>query len=140
MPSDAVLKVMNTVHRTVLKASGGRLGWDAAKMPVIQLTTTGRKSGQKRTVLLTSPVTHDGAMVLVASKGGSDSHPDWFFNLQADSAVTVTTRDGSKPMTARVATADERSELWPKVADGYERYADYQEKTDREIPLVLLSE
>jgi len=140
MPRDAVLKVMNTVHRTVLKASGGRLGWDAADMPVIQLTTTGRKSGQERTVILTSPVTHGDTLVLVASKGGSDSHPDWFFNLQADAAVTVTTRDGSKPMTARVATTDERSELWPKVVDVHERYAGYQEKTDREIPLVLLSE
>ena len=69
MPSDLTLKAMNTIHRGVLKLSGGRLGWEARKMPVIELTTTGRKSGQPRSVMLTSPVQEGSTIVVVASPG-----------------------------------------------------------------------
>ena len=68
MPSDFALKTMNAVHRTILKVSGDRMGWTAGKMPVLELTTTGRKSGQSRTVMLTSPVQDGDTFVIVASK------------------------------------------------------------------------
>jgi deazaflavin-dependent oxidoreductase (nitroreductase family) len=139
MPSDLMLKCMNGAHRLILKASGGRLGWDAAGMPVLELTTTGRKSGQRRSVMLTSPVQEGDTFVVVASRGGDDFHPAWFLNLRADPAVEVKLKDGRKrPMRARVATPEERERLWPQVTSAYKTYAGYQRKTDREIPLVLL--
>lgn len=138
MPSDLQLKTMNTIHRGLLKISGGRVGWTAGKMPVFELTTIGRKSGQPRSVMLTSPVQDGDTIVLVASRGGDDHHPAWFLNLRENPEVEVTTKDGTSKMTARIATAEERAELWPKVTGKYKNYAGYQSKTDREIPLVLL--
>lgn len=139
VPSDLVLKTMNTVHRTILKLSGGRLGWKAGVMPVIELTTTGRRSGRPHTVLLTSPVQEDGAVVLVASRGGGDSHPAWFLNLRDNPVVEVSYGgDPPKPMRARIADPEERARLWPKVTATYKGYAGYQSKTTREIPLVFL--
>ena len=139
MPNDLVLKTMNTIHRTMLKVSGGRLGWQAGSMPVLELTTVGRKSGEHRTVMLTSPVQEGESLVVVASRGGDDHHPAWFLNLQATPEVQVATKDTPKhPMRARVATADERARLWPDVTARYKNYAGYQTKTDREIPLVFL--
>ena len=99
MPSDLFLKGMNTVHRTTLKISGGRLGWEVAKMPVIELTTTGRKSGRPHTVLLTSPVRDGVAIVVVASRGGADHHPAWFLNLRDTPDVEVAVGgDPKRPM------------------------------------------
>jgi deazaflavin-dependent oxidoreductase (nitroreductase family) len=139
VPSDLVLKAMNTVHRGVLAVSGGRLGWSTGSMPVLELTTTGRKSGRKRSVMLTSPVQEGDTIVIVASRGGDDHHPAWFLNLQADPKVEVAYKGADRaPYTARVATADERERLWPQVTSTYKGYAGYQRKTEREIPLVLL--
>jgi deazaflavin-dependent oxidoreductase (nitroreductase family) len=140
MPSDFALKMMNTIHRGVLKASGGRLGWDASRMPVLELTTTGRKSGQPRAVMLTSPYQEGSTFVVVASRGGDDHHPAWFLNLRDDPKVEVATKgEPKRPMVARVANAEERARLWPLVTADHKNYAGYQTKTDREIPLVLLA-
>jgi deazaflavin-dependent oxidoreductase (nitroreductase family) len=134
-----MLKTMNTVHRSILKLSGGRLGWDASKMPVLELTTKGRKSGQPRSVMLTSPLQEGTTIVVVASRGGDDHHPAWFLNLQAEPSVEVSLRGQAKrPMRARVASAEERARFWPRITADHKNYAGYQTKTDREIPLVLL--
>jgi deazaflavin-dependent oxidoreductase (nitroreductase family) len=139
MPSDMGLKAMNSIHRVVLKVSGGRLGWEAAKMPVLELTTTGRKSGQPRSVMLTSPVQEGTTIVVVASRGGDDHHPAWFLNLRDNPDVEVAFKGAPKrPMRARIADADERARLWPRVTADHKNYAGYQTKTEREIPLVLL--
>ena len=139
MPSNAVLKVANTMQRFVQKASLGRLGWSGYGMPVVELTTTGRKSGKPRTVLLTSPVQEGETIVVVGSRGGDDVHPAWVFNIQADPAVTVRMHNGpARSMHARVANAEERARLWPIITKDHKNYAGYQEKTDREIPVVLL--
>ena len=140
MPSDFALKTMNTIHKVILKASFGKVGWSAGSMPVLELTTTGRKTGQQRTLMLTSPLQDGDTIIVVASRGGDDQHPAWFLNLQANPNVEVAYKGGKrKPMTAHVATADERAELWPKVVAAQKRYGEYQTKTEREIPLVLLS-
>jgi deazaflavin-dependent oxidoreductase (nitroreductase family) len=139
MPTDMQLKAMNAIHRGLLKISGGRVGWKTGGMPVVELTTTGRKSGQRHTVMLTSPVQEGDAIVIVASRGGDDHHPAWFLNLRDHPDVDVVV--GGKPkqaMRARVATPDERARLWPKVTSAYKGYGNYQTKTKREIPLVLL--
>ncbi len=138
VPSDLGLKAMNVIHRGLIKVSGGRIGWDL-RMPALELTTTGRKSGRPHSVMLTSPLQDGGAIVIVASRGGDDRHPAWFLNLEADPHVEVAYAGAPKrPMVARVATAEERARLWPEVTATYKGYAGYQAKTDREIPLVLL--
>jgi len=139
MPSDLMLKVGNTIHRGMLKISGGRLGWNLGHMPVVELTTTGRRSGQPRTVMLTLPVQEGSTIVVVASRGGDDQHPAWFLNLRDNPDVEVVLKGTPKQhMTARMATAEERARLWPQVTEKYKGYAGYQAKTEREIPLVLL--
>jgi deazaflavin-dependent oxidoreductase (nitroreductase family) len=139
MPSDFAFKAMNAVHRVVLKASGGRVGWETGGMPALELTTIGRKSGKAHAVMLTSPVQEGDTVVVVASRGGDDRNPAWFLNLRDKPDVEVAYNGGAKkPMKAKIADADERARLWPQVATEQKRYAGYQSKTDREIPLVLL--
>jgi deazaflavin-dependent oxidoreductase (nitroreductase family) len=139
MPTDLTLKTMNAVHRAVLKLSGGKVGWRGAGMPVLELTTTGRKSGEPHSVMLTSPLQQGDTIVIVASRGGDDFHPAWFLNLRDHPDVEVAFAGKPKrPMRARVATAEERNEFWPRVTDTYKGYRNYQTRTDREIPLVLL--
>ncbi len=139
MPSDLQLKAMNAVHQIVLKASGGRIGWKAAGMPVLELTTVGRKSGNPHSIMLTSPVQQDESLLVVASRGGDDRHPAWFLNLRDNPDVEVRLLGKPKqPMRARIADADERARVWPQVIARYKNYGSYQSKTDREIPLVLL--
>jgi deazaflavin-dependent oxidoreductase (nitroreductase family) len=139
MPSDVVLKSMNVFHRALLKVSGGLLGWTAGEMPVLELTTTGRKSGQPRSVMLTSPLKDGGALVVVASRGGDDNPPAWFLNLSGNSDVQVRLQGKpSQPMRALIATPEERARLWPLVVADHTNYAGYQRRTTREIALVLL--
>ena len=138
MPSDFALKTMNAVHRGLIKLTGGRVGWQVA-MPVLELTTVGRKSGQPRSVLLTSPHQEGDAVVVVASRGGDDTHPAWFLNLRDNPEVEVSLKGGPKqPMRARIADAEERARLWPKITAEFKNYGQYQTKTEREIPLVFL--
>ncbi len=89
--------------------------------------------------MLSSPMQPGGSYVVVASRGGDDRHPAWYLNLVANPEVEVDYRGGGKQKRiARVATAAERAELWPKVTADYGFYAAYQKRTDREIPLVFL--
>ncbi|MFD4462457.1 nitroreductase family deazaflavin-dependent oxidoreductase [Nocardia sp. NPDC058480] len=139
MPSDLQLKIMNTLHRTLLTVTGGRVGNSFLGMSSLQLTTIGRKSGDPRKVMLTAPVIDGDTIVVVASRGGGPTHPAWFLNLRDNPNVEVSLRNGpERPMTAHVASPDERAALWPRVIASYKGYADYQTKTTREIPLVLL--
>jgi deazaflavin-dependent oxidoreductase (nitroreductase family) len=139
MPTDLQLKVMNAVHKVVLKATFGKVGNNLLGMPVFELTTIGRKSGEPRKVMLTSPYQEGDTIAIVASKGGNDEHPAWFLNLRDNPEVEVT-YPGKPPqaMTARIADAEERARLWPLITEDHDNYAGYQRKTDREIPVVLL--
>ena len=106
---------------------------------MLELTTTGRRSGRPHAVMLTAPVHEGDTLVVVASRGGDDRHPSWFLNLQDHPEVEVVF--GGRPrcsMRARVASASEREALWPRVTAAYGGYAAYQRKTRRQIPLVLL--
>ena len=115
------------------------MGWQAGNMPVLELTTTGRKSGKPRSVMLTSPIHEGESIVIVASRGGDDVHPAWYLNLVANPKVQVRFKgQPTKTMTARTATAEERARLWPIVEQKYKGYAGYQQRTDREIPLIFL--
>lgn len=134
-----MLKTMNAVHRGLLKVSGGRVGRRLSGMPVLELTTIGRTTGKPRTVMLTSPLQDGAAVIVVASRGGDDTHPAWFLNLRDNPEVEVAMNGAPpKPMRARIANADERARLWPLVVADHANYGGYQRKTSREIPLVLL--
>ena len=107
-------------------------------MPVVKLTTTGRKSHKPRDTMLTTPVHDAGKVVLVASAGGADRHPSWYLNLRQDPNVTVTMNGHRRSMIARTASTDDRAQLWPEILKVYKGYGDYEQKTDREIPVVIL--
>lgn len=139
MPSNISLKAMNAIHHLALGISGGRIGWNLLGMPVLELTTTGRRSGEPRSVMLTSPLQQGDTLVVVASRGGDDQHPAWFLNLQEEPRVDVRLSRGRRlAMTARVASPAERDQMWPRITAKYGNYADYQKRTNREIPLVVL--
>jgi len=139
MPSDIGFKAMNAIHRLLLKVSGGRAGWTAMEMPVLELTTTGRRSGQPRSVMLTSPLQEGPVLVVVASRGGDDRAPAWFLNLAENPEVKVSLQgQPTLRMNARVASRDERERMWPLVVADHKNYAGYQARTTREIALVLL--
>jgi deazaflavin-dependent oxidoreductase (nitroreductase family) len=134
---DVVTRSMNVIHNALLKVSGGRIGRTVFGMRAVQLHTTGRKTGQRRTVWLTSPVSSDDRIVLIASKGGDDRHPDWYHNIVADPEVEITDGDVTRAWTARTATPEEKAELWPQVVRSYKGYAGYQKRTGRDIPVVI---
>lgn len=123
--------------RTYL-ASGGMEGSESDGVRMLLLATTGRSSGQPRRTCLIYGMSGDD-FVLVASKGGSDDDPDWFKNLQIDPSVGV--QAGSRRVTcrARLATPAEREALWPQMVGIFPPYAEYAHKTDRQIPVVLLT-
>jgi deazaflavin-dependent oxidoreductase (nitroreductase family) len=135
--SDVMFKVVNVAHRGLLMVSGGKVGGRLSSMPVLQLHTTGRVSGQERTVMLTAPVSETGRWVLVASKGGDDRHPDWYRNLLANPEAEITVDGRRIPVTTRTAAAEEKAELWPEIVSAYKGYAQYQRKTERDIPVVI---
>jgi len=139
MLSDIGFKAMNLAHRVLLKASGGRFGWTALDMPVLELTTKGRHSGLPRSVMLTSPLQEGPVLVVVASRGGEDQPPQWLLNVQDNPDVEVSLQGGPRQrMRGRVATPAERERLWPMVIADHTNYAGYQRRTAREIALVLL--
>lgn len=141
MPSDFFLKTMNVVHKTMLTLSFGKLGWKTAGMPVLKLTTVGRKSGEPRTVMLTSPVQVGDTIVIVASKGGEPNHPLWYLNMMDNPEVQVEWKgEPAKTMIATTASAAEKAELWPKIVAAYRGYGGYQKRTDRDIPVIFLNE
>ena len=140
MPSDLQLKTMNVIHKTLLTISFGKIGQKVGGMPVLKLTTTGRKSGAARTVMLTSPIQVGDAIVIVASKGGEDTHPAWYLNLLTKPEVQVEWKgDAARTMIATTASAAEKADLWPKIVAAYKGYGGYQKRTERDIPLVFLN-
>ena len=140
MPNDSFMKLANTLHRALIKVSAGKRGWDFYGMPVIKLTTIGRVSGKDRSVMLTSPIKSNGDICLVASKGGDDRHPEWYLNLLRDPRVKVEAPSGTKSMIATIAEGDERELLWNQIVSDFPNYGSYQEKTNREIPVIILKE
>lgn len=132
-----LVKKLMSLHAGIYRASGGKVLGTMGKAPMLLLTTTGRKTGKRRTMPLL--YLEDGdSLVLVASAGGQPTHPAWYANLRADPAVEVQIGRAVQKLRARTATAEERARLWPTVVALYPGYAKYQEKTAREIPLVIL--
>lgn len=125
-------------HTAVYRATGGRIGHRVpGAPPMLLLDHVGAKSGAKRT----SPLVYvrDGEnVVLVASKGGYPKNPGWFYNLKANPDTEVQVGSQHRLVHARIANPEERKRLWPMALKTYGGYADYQKRTEREIPLVIL--
>jgi F420H(2)-dependent quinone reductase len=133
-----VLRQVMNGHAFVYRTTRGLVGHRfPGAPPTLLLDHVGAKSGTVRTTPLT--YLRDGDdFVLVASKGGHPRNPAWYHNLRAHPDTTVQVGSSRRAVHARVATATERKRLWPKVVALYGGYATYQERTDREIPLVVL--
>jgi deazaflavin-dependent oxidoreductase (nitroreductase family) len=133
-----LVKLMSVANTWLFRASGGRLG--ARFMhgaPVGLLTTTGRRSGQQRTTPLIY-LADDERIVLVASKAGMSSHPVWFLNLEANGEVEFQTAKEPRKMQARRASPEEKAGYWPRLCEVYPDYDDYQARTERDIPVLIL--
>ncbi len=130
-------KVISAVHIKLYRLTRGLIGHRAAGLASLLLTTTGRRSGSRRTVALT--YVPDGTdYVVVASNGGADRPPAWWLNLQATPEATVEVGPDVVPIVARTADPDERQRLWSKLTAANPFYTRYEELTARAIPVVIL--
>lgn len=129
--------VLEHGHRSLLKLTGGRFPRTVLGMAAVELHTIGRKSGQRRSTMLSAPICEADRIVLVASKGGHQDHPDWYKNLAANPAVELTVDGRTRPMRARTASPDEKAALWPTIVAAYRGYDGYQRNTERDIPVVI---
>ena len=119
------------------EGSGGTTGTTLRDMPVIILTSRGATSGKLRKTPLMR-VEHDGRYAVVASQGGAPTHPRWYYNLAADPHVELQDGPQKNDMVAREVSGDEKADWWARAVAAYPDYADYQKKTDREIPVFVL--
>jgi deazaflavin-dependent oxidoreductase (nitroreductase family) len=124
-------------HVARYRATDGKEGHDWQGTQTLVLTTTGRKSGTERdAALIYAP--HGDAYAIVASKGGADQPPAWYLNLEANPSVEVQVWGDRFKANARTANSEEKAEIWPTLTGEWPAYDEYQKKTDREIPVVLL--
>ena len=117
--------------------SGGRIGGKMDKVPVLLLTTTGRKTGKKRTLPLVY-ILDGSAYVITASAGGADKNPGWFFNIRSNPQATIQVKDKHIKVMAEIAGQEKKSELWARLVEVAPNFAGYQKRTSREIPMVIL--
>ena len=124
-------------HRTLLKLTGGRFPRSVLGMTPLEPRTIGRKSGEWRATLLSSPICERDRVIVVASKGGHQDHPQWYKNLAVNPDVEIVVGGEIRPMRARTASADEKAALWPQITAVYKGYEGYQRNTTRDIPVVI---
>ena len=126
-------------HVELYESSGGARGTTLRDtgLPVVIVTNRGARSGKVRKTPVMR-VEHDGRYAMVASKGGAPEHPVWYYNVQANPLVELQDGPRRQDMVAREVTGDERSEWWKRAVAAYPPYAEYQEKTAREIPVFIL--
>ena len=136
MVDSRAARVAIGVHRAVLRASGGRLGTRLGHLEQVLLTTVGRRTGRPWTTPLAVTVVGD-RLVLVASNGGAARHPAWYLNLVANPDVVVQRGTVRHRLRARTTSGAERESLWRAAVANYGGYAIYQQRTDREIPVVV---
>jgi deazaflavin-dependent oxidoreductase (nitroreductase family) len=130
-------RVFTRIHQFWFRATGGRAGGRFGKSPVLILTTTGRNSGQPRSTPLFY-LADGGSYVVVASNGGSDAPPQWWLNLRVHPDAIVELNTQKLTVQAREADTQERERFWPALVAMYGGYAQYQRRTTRTIPVVIL--
>ena len=124
-------------HVERYRATDGAEGHDWQGTQTLLLGTTGRRTGQKRVTPLIYG-RHGDDYLVVASKAGAPNHPDWYLNLVDDPDVEIQVKADTMQARARTATPEEKAELWPIMTKEWPDYDGYQEKTDRDIPIVVL--
>jgi deazaflavin-dependent oxidoreductase (nitroreductase family) len=133
----AAQRAATKLHSFVYRVTKGRVGGSIVGGPVLLLTTTGRKSGEERTIpLLYLPEGRD--FVVVGSNGGTSSHPAWWLNLRANPVATVEIGGSKTRVRAEKASPGEKERLWPRLVEMYGGYEGYRRRTDREIPVIIL--
>ncbi len=132
-----LFKLFTAFHVWMYRLSGGKLGGTTRGFKVLLLTTTGRKSGKAYTTPL-GLFDHECGYVIVASNAGQPAHPAWYYNLKSNPQVTVQVLDQVIPATAEVLSGEARAQAWRQVIATAPPYADYEKRTTREIPLILL--
>jgi deazaflavin-dependent oxidoreductase (nitroreductase family) len=136
-PAFRAWTAITALNTWIYRTTGGRIGGSFDRAPVLLLHHIGRKSGEQRVApLLYLPDGED--LVIVASYGGAPKHPAWFHNLRAAPETEIEVGRERRAVTAGVATAQERERLWPALLELYPAYGAYQDRTEREIPLVVL--
>jgi deazaflavin-dependent oxidoreductase (nitroreductase family) len=132
------LNLVGAEHIRKYRETGGEVGYMWNGVPTLLLTTTGRRSGQPRTSALIFG--RDGNdYLIVASQGGAPTHPNWYHNLQTTPEAEIQVKSEQIPVVARTAGPDEKARLWKIMTDGWPNYDVYQTRTDRDIPLVVLT-
>ena len=132
-----IFKAVTAIHSFLYRLTKGGLGGKMMDFQVLLLTTTGRKSGKKHTSPL-GYIMDNGNYVICASNGGATKHPSWYLNITKTPQVTVEVLDKRMTATAEVATGDERQRLWNALVASAPSYKNYETKTTREIPMVVL--
>jgi deazaflavin-dependent oxidoreductase (nitroreductase family) len=133
------VQTMTGLNTTLYRLTNGRVsGRLASGAPICLLTATGRRTRRSHTVPLVY-LADGNDLVVVASRGGMSTHPAWYLNVLAHPDVVVEVDGAKRRATARVATAEERERLWPALVAMYVHFAAYQQRTDRQIPVVILS-
>ena len=135
-PPRWILKAFTRLNVFVYKLSGGRLMNKLSGMPIILVEMTGAKSGKQKTVPLMY-VPHDKGFVLVASQGGAPKNPVWYNNLIKNPQVVITHNGQSKQCMARRVSDEEKAALWSTCVEYYPPYQQYQDRTERNIPVFL---
>ncbi len=133
----AFIGVMSSLHKLAYGMTGGIIGGQFGKAPILLLRTTGRKSGRERTTPLLYYRDGDN-MVVIASNGGADYHPGWYVNLKANPNAKVQVGRATATVTGETASAEDRARLWPLITEMYSDYAEYEKRTKRQIPVVIL--
>lgn len=135
--SQTFIKTVSVIHRFLYSTTNGRIGGKLGRVPTLLLTTKGRKSGRSRTTPLLY-IKDDNNYVVVASNGGDDRHPSWSLNLRDNPQANVQVRKRRLTVEAKKADPEEKARLWPQLTRVYPGYDEYQHRTKREIPVVIL--
>lgn len=135
---DITAKRLSTLHTALFRITGGKLGKRLVDNDMLLLTTVGSKTGEAHTVPLLYLRDEDD-VIIIASWGGRPSNPQWYGNLVAEPNVRMQVLGEVTDVVARTANPTERARLWPMIEAAYDGYTEYQSRTDRQIPVVILT-
>ncbi len=134
---DGTAKFLSRIHTVLYRVTSGMLGRRLVDNDMLLLTTTGRHTGEAHTVPLLY-LEDEGRFVVFASWGGRDEHPEWYLNLLAGQHGVIQVASERRSVTSSTAEGDERERLWGRAEAAYSGYAEYQTRTDRQVPVVFL--